>query len=137
MRKKGRNKKNGFAHTRQIPSKHHPAYYKWIGSNMVEYVTFTEHNPANINGIEVKVTKLSSNIDPKERGKSDSNVVHRVFISDRSSLQKNEKSFRFATNKDREIVEEVFKKAPREEINHSSNSKSNKKNKTKDNKKKK
>lgn len=121
--KKGHQKKCGFARTKRYPGKRHPAFYRNLSSDEVEYVTFTKHNPANINGKIVEVRELSNNINPDKRGKTPSNVVELVFEGKKSALHKNEDTYNFASKKDKEIVEDVFKTAPRVKVNFTSNSK--------------
>lgn len=126
---KKKTRKYGFAETKRYPGKRHPAYYKKIDSDKIEYVTFTKHDPANIDGEKVSVKKLSHNINPSLRGKTPSNVVERVYVGKRSALHKNKPEYSFFNKSDEEIVLTVLKNAPRIEVKYTSNSKSKKKRK--------
>ena len=121
-------KKSGFAKTKRYPFKQHPAYYRYISSDEIEYTTFTKRDPANIDGKIVQVRKLSDNIDPEKRGKEPSNVVELVFVGKRSSLHKNEPSYKFASKEDKNIVDNILNNYSRIRIQHTSNSKNNKNN---------
>lgn len=119
-----RSKKSGFAKTKRYPGLHHPAYYRKIGNDFIEYVTFTKHNPAKINNKIIITISLSGNINPKKRGLSPSNVVPIVYIGKRSSLGKEEKNYSFNSNSDKIIIENIFNSSVKIKINHTSNSKS-------------
>ena len=126
MNKNKSKKKSGFAKTKRYPGKQHPAYYRQLSSDEVEYTTFTKRDPARIDGKDVPVRKLSSNINPQKRGKEPSNVVDRVFVGKRSSLHKNEPTYRFASKKDKDIVEDILNNSCRVRVDYTSNSKTKK-----------
>ena len=126
MSDKRSNRKSGFATTKRYPSKQHPAYYRRLSSDEVEYTTFTKRDPARIDGEDVPVRMLSNNIDPQKRGKEPSNVVDRVFVGKRSSLHKNEPTYRFASKEDKNIVEDILNNSSRVRVRYTSNSKKKK-----------
>jgi len=119
-------RKSGFADTRRYPFKQHPAYYRQLSSDEVEYTTFTKRDPANINGEIVPVKRLSNNINPQKKGKEPSNVVDRVFVGKRSSLHRNKATYKFASKEDKDIVEGILNNSYRVRVDHTSNSKKKK-----------
>lgn len=126
MNDKHKRKRSGFARTKRYPFKQHPAYYRYISSDDIEYVTFTKRDPANIDGKIVSVRKLSDNIDPKKRGKEPSNVIELVFLGKRSSLHRNEPTYKFSDKRDKTIVEDILNSSFRVKVNYTSNSKKKK-----------
>lgn len=123
--KSGRKRsKYGFARTKEDPHKRHPALYKKESSDDIKYVTFT-HSPVvkDENGNPTIITiPLTSNIDPKERGKSKSYIFPKSYKGKRSSLGK-EITDLSLTKEDKEIVINAIKSLPEEQIKKTSNSK--------------
>lgn len=123
---KNNRKRSGFADTKEVPHKKHPAYYKNRKGDDIEYLTFTHHDLVNLGNKEIKTRSLSSNINPKERGKSITYVYPKVYRGKRGALGKRRDDLSFV-DKDKEIIEQLFNELPVEEINYTSNSKKKKK----------
>ena len=130
-------RKNGFAWTKKVPHKNHPAYFKRTGKDTVEYVTFTHSATVDFDKdrqdlpIEkhdtVETIKLNAPIDPKEKNLENtySYVVPRVYESTRSSLGVGTDDFRL-TKEDYELVRSLFSTAPRYQVQTTSNSENKK-----------
>lgn len=117
-------KSTGFANTKRFPHVEHPAHYRYLDNrDNIEYLTFT-HTPdvVIINGIKYEVIPLSSNINPKERGKSKSYVFPRRFVGKRSALGKENKNYSL-TNEDKKTVDNLFKELPTVKVKYSNKNK--------------
>lgn len=114
----------GFAKTKEIPHKLHPAFYKKTASNEINYVTFTHSAKVNDkkSNKELIAIPLTSNIDPKERGKRKTYIYPKTFVGKRSALGKEEHNYSF-TDKDKDIVIKALNTLPKEKIIKTSNSK--------------
>lgn len=123
--KNGRQRsKYGFASTKVIPNAGHPALYRKKASDEIDYVTFT-HSPIvyDEKGNPIAVTiPLTSNINPKERGKSISYMYPKSYKGKRSQLGKELNDFSL-TKEDKEIVINGLNTLPTEKIIKTSNSK--------------
>lgn len=123
--KSGRKRsKYGFASTKVIPNAGHPALYRKKTSDEIDYVTFT-HSPIvyDEKGNPIAVTiPLTSNINPKERGKSISYMYPKSYKGKRSQLGKELNDFSL-TKEDKEIVINGLNTLPTEKIIKTSNSK--------------
>lgn len=126
-------KSGGFADTRFYPHMNHPANYRNIGNDFVEYITLTHHDVVEIDGKKYITIPLSDNIEKKVRmknkGKKDrdiSFVYPKVYVGRRSSLGRENKSYSF-TPSDAKKVNELFETLPRENVRYTSNSRKAKK----------
>ena len=118
----------GFARTRNYPLKNHPAFYKKLNDNYIEYVTFTHSEIVDFPEGKVKTEKLNVNInykDPKEKGRN-SYVVPRVYEGRRSDLNDELHDFRVNTS-DRDLISGIFNNSKRYKVNYTSNSKKKRK----------
>ena len=114
MKKVYNPKKSGFADTKTYPHKGHPANYRHISRDKVEYLTFTHTNDkVKIRNKEYNVIPLTSNVDPKEREQIHnlSYVFPRKFVGRRSALGKERKDLSF-TKDDQKIIDDLYKKLP-------------------------
>lgn len=109
-------KKSGWAHTKKYPHENHPARYKKQDKDNIDYLTFTHSDVVELpNGEKVETIPLTSNIDPSERGQTNSKVFPKVFKGKRSSLGPEAEGFSL-TKEDKEIVDKLFKELPVEEV---------------------
>ncbi len=120
MAKMNRKKRRtGFAYTKKVPHKNHPAYYRKKENvrDDIEYVTFTHSSNVKFSDKDVvEAEPLKYDIDYKNKGdKRYSHVVKRVFDGKRSALGKDTTDYRL-DEEDRLIVDEVFKTAPRRRV---------------------
>ena len=123
MRKQNHKRsKDGFADTKAYPHKNHPAYYRRIKNDDIEYITTTHHSKVLLGGKEIKTIPLTSNIKPEERGKSISYVYPKRYVGKRSALKKERDDLSFVAE-DKKIVSNLFDKLPTENIRYTSNSK--------------
>ena len=137
MRKNKRiRKKDGFADTRFYPHKNHPANYRRIGKDDIEYMTFTHHDIVTIDGKKYITIPLSDNIEKKvqekNKGKNKKEISYaypKVFVGKRSALGRENKSYSFKEN-DKNKINKLFETLPKEKVRYSSNSKKAKKKKT-------
>ena len=126
---KKRYRKNGWAHTKNYPHKRHPAYYRKVKDNLVEYVTFThslfvdlDKNNKNIPKEEHRIIhciRLNDNINGYNKDNDYSYVLFRVFVGNRSGLGKETKEFHLSVV-DMKIINFVFNTANRYYINKKS-----------------
>ena len=119
-----RRSKYGFAATKEEPHRMHPAFYRKNSSNDVDYVTFT-HSPIvyDEKGNPIAFTiPLTSNINPKERGKSISYMFPKSYKGKRSALGSELNDFSL-TKDDKEIVINGLNTLPKENVVKTSNSK--------------
>lgn len=126
-------KSGGFADTKEYPHRKHPANYRNIGNNIVEYITLTHRDVVEINGKRYITIPLSDNIDKrvrmKNKGKKDKDisfVYPKVYVGRRSSLGRENKTYSL-TPSDEKKVDELFDTLPREYVRYSSNSRKAKK----------
>ena len=112
-------KTEGFANAKKYPHKKHPAYYKQLSRNNIEYVTFT-HSPNNvkIDGQEYEVKPLNDSIKSNntikqnKKDKIKRNYVCLVkFVSNRNILGQDNNNYAFS-DKDKKMVDNLFKTLP-------------------------
>lgn len=123
--KNGRQRsKYGFAATKEEPHKKHPAFYRKNSSNDIDYITFTHSTDVDDeNGNPtIKTIPLTSNINPKERGKRISYMYPKSYKGKRSALGKEETKYSL-TKEDKKIVLDALDTLPKEQIKKTSNSK--------------
>lgn len=113
-------KKTGFADTKKVPHERHPAHYRKIGKDDIEYITTTHHNPAKIKDKEIETKPLKKNFNPKD--KKQAYVVPIVFEGKRSALGEEKTNYR-VSDEDKSLINEIFKKSPRQKVSKTSNSK--------------
>lgn len=120
-------KKSGFADTKNYPHKRHPAKYRRLDNDDIEYITFTHHDKVEINGETFPTIPLNSNINKEERkhSKKISYVFPKVFIGKRSALGAENKRYDLI-NKDNIFVNELFNTLPKEKVSYSNKSKKKK-----------
>ena len=128
MTYKRKRKSGGFADTKNYPHKRHPAKYNRLRGDFVEYITFTHSDLVELDNKEYETIPLTSNINEQERKKTKniSYVFPKVFVGKRSSLGKENKNYSLV-KKDNEIVNNLFKTLPRENVPYSTNSKKKRK----------
>lgn len=126
MGKNRKRKYSGFAHTKEIPHKLHPAYYERKGNDEINYVTFTHSDEVDLNNRKIKTVPLTSNISPAERGKSISYAYPKSYKGKRSALGKNTDEYSLI-KADKDIVKEILKNYPVEIVPYTSNAKKKKK----------
>ena len=128
MTYKRKRKSGGFADTKNYPHKNHPAKYNRLRGDFVEYITFTHSDLVKLKNKEYETIPLTSNIDEQERKKTKkiSYAFPKVFVGKRSSLGKENKNYSLV-KKDNEIVNNLFKTLPRENVPYSTNSKKKRK----------
>lgn len=126
MAKKNRpRKKSGFADTKEYPHRDHPANYRRLSQDNIEYVTFTHHPKVKIKDLEFDTIPLTSNIDPVERKNnpdSKSYVYPRKFVGKRSALGK-ERTDLSLISSDKKIVDQLFVELPTENVRYSKKNK--------------
>lgn len=125
MKNTRKRKSSGFADTKRYPHKGHPANYRRISNDKIEYLTFT-HTPDSvfIDNKEYYVLPLTSNISEKERKNSNnkSYVFPRRFVGKRSALGK-EKSGYSLMLEDKIIVDNLFLTLPTTYVKYSNKKK--------------
>lgn len=121
-------KKSGFADTKQNPHKNHPANYRKIGNDNIEYVTFTHHDIVDIDGYKYKTIPLSDNIDKNvqrdnktKNTKDISYVFPKVYVGKRSALGKENNDYGL-TKEDYVLINMLFDTLPKEKVSYTSNS---------------
>lgn len=129
-------KKTGWADTKFFPHLNHPAKYKKIGSDDIEYVTFTHSISVPIKDKRIATIPLTDNVSKKEReenkrkgipkGKNKSYVYPKVFQGKRSALGKETDKYSLVED-DKKIVDNLFDTLPKEKITQTSSSKKKKK----------
>ena len=136
MKNKRKKKQDGFAKTKHYPHRSHPANYKKLGNDDIEYITFTHHDVVDIGGKKYITIPLSDNIEKKVReknkGKDKKEISYaypKVFVGKRSALGSEAREFSL-TSEDVKKVNYLFKTLPKEKVRYSSNSKKAKKKKT-------
>lgn len=114
--KKVNYKKGRFAHTKRFPHTNHPAYFKKVNNNDIEYVTFTSHDVANFYGEKIETFRLFENIDKSKKNSNKySYVVSRVYEGTRDSLGKGTNKF-YLSQKDYDLIMRIFSSSPRVKI---------------------
>lgn len=63
-------KKEGWVYTKVYPHANHPAKYKRIDNDSIEYITFTHSPEVDHDGKLVQTVPLLDNISPAERAKN-------------------------------------------------------------------
>ena len=124
MLNKRSRRKNGFARTKNYPFKNHPAFYKKLGNDYIEFITFTHSDSVDFPEGKVETKELRVNInykDSKEKQRK-SYVVPKVYESKRSALKNELHDFR-VDKVDMPLIEDVFKNSKKQKINYISNSK--------------
>lgn len=121
-------KRSGFADTKEYPHRNHPAVYKNVGDDIVEYITFTHHDVVEINGKKYMTIPLNDNIDKRiqklNKGRNKKEISHaysKVFVGKRSALGKENNNYSL-TSEDKQIVDNLYKTLPREYVKYISNS---------------
>lgn len=120
MNIKRKRKESGFADTKRIPHENHPAHYRKIGNDKIEYVTTTHHNPAKIKNKTIKTEPLHRNFNPTDT--EPAYIVPIVYEGKRSALGEEKHNYRIS-NADKPTINKIFETAPREKISKTSNSK--------------
>jgi len=123
---KRQRKKVGFAETKQIPHRKHPAFYKKKNNNDIDYLTFTHSKKVEIGSVEIDTIPMNSNINPKERGSKKSYAYPKVYQGKRDALHEDINDFSF-TKEDRILADQLFDSLPKEKVSYTSNSKKKKK----------
>lgn len=128
MIKTRQRKKSGFADTKEYPHRNHPATYRSVGDDIVEYVTFTHHDIVKLNDKEYATIPLTDNIDKRVQGKNKgkhkkdiSYAYSKVFVGKRSALGKENSNYSL-TFEDKQLVDCLYKTLPREYVKYTSNS---------------
>lgn len=136
MKNKRKKKQDGFARTKNVPHKRHPANYRKLNNDDIEYITFTHHDVVTIDGKKYITIPLSDNIEKKvqekNKGKDKKEISYaypKVFVGKRSALGSESNGF-YLNSKDKETVDYLFKILPKEKVKYSSNSRKAKKKKT-------
>lgn len=126
MAKKNRPKRrSGFADTKKYPHRDHPANYRHLSQDNIEYITFTHHSKVKIKDIEFDTIPLNSNIDPVERKNNPNNksyVYPKKFVGKRSALGK-ERNNLSLIDSDKKIVDKLFDVLPTENVRYSKKNK--------------
>lgn len=129
MSKKRTRKTNGYADTKHYPHKNHPARYRKTNKDTVEYVTLTHHKFVVMNDKVYETIPLNDNIDKRiqktnknKKDKEISYVYPKVFVGKRSALGKENKNYELIL-KDNNLVNDLFKSLPKENISYTTNSK--------------
>lgn len=133
MRKNNHKKRTGFADTKEYPHRNHPANYRRLGNDDIEYITFTHHSIVTINGKQYITIPLHDNIDKKvqkknknKKNKDISYAYPKVFVGKRSAL-KSEKTECCFVEKDKVLIDKLYNSLPKENVTYTSNSKKEKK----------
>lgn len=130
MAKKKNNRKRttGWAHTKNYPHESHPATYrrKGVGSDEIEYLTFTHSDKVQLrNGKVEQTVPLLDNISPAERkenktlgrkfGENRSYAYPKVYEGKRSALLNETKEFE-PVEFDKKRIKKMFEIFPRENV---------------------
>ena len=120
MKYNRKKKKNGFANTKEFPHKNHPANYRRLSQDDIEYITFTHHAKVKIKNNEFETISLKNNINPKERlnGNDKSYVYPKKYIGKRSALGKERYDLSFV-EEDKKMIDKLFKDLPIEHVRYS------------------
>ena len=118
---KNRKRKDGIAATKKLPSKGHPAYYRYINNDTIEFIPATHSDKVILKKgdyllsfVESKIIitiPLKNNINPKEHGRV-TYVLPFVFVANREMLGKELTKLRVSAE-DKKIILELFQKLPR------------------------
>lgn len=126
-------KKSGFANTKVYPHKNHPANYRRIGVDDIEYITFTHHDKVKVNNKTYETIPLHDNINIKVQKANKNNLQKdisfaypKVYVGKRSALKSEITDCSFV-EKDKILVNKLFDTLPKEKVNYTSNSKKSKK----------
>lgn len=126
-----RNKRNGWAKTKEKPHKRHPAYYEHKDkfSDSIWYWLFTHSSVVEEEDKSLTNTiKMNSNIEASERGKKKSFLYPKRFSGKRSALGKKETKFSF-TDEDYNLFHSLKDNLETVNVTYTSNSKNKKKKK--------
>ena len=139
MPKNNRNRKNGWARTKDFPHKKHPATYYRIGADndSVEYITFTHSEEVDLGDKgKVRTVPLLDNISPAERaknkqegkkfGENRSYAYPVVFVGKRSALGKETDEFE-PVDFDKKRIGKMFLVFPRQNVPFTGGKSKNKK----------
>lgn len=121
MKSNRQRKKNGFANTKSYPHKEHPANYRRLSNDEIEYITFTHHPEVKIKNRIYKTIPLNSNINSIERindPKSKSYAYPKRFVGKRSALGKERYDLSFI-EEDKKKVDKLFIDLPTEYVRYS------------------
>lgn len=130
---KNRKRKDGFAASKENPSKGHPAYYRYKGkdNHEIEYITFTHSNIVTLKdgdymlqltGKNIIVTiPLEYNIDPSNTI-TKTYVFPYVFEAKREMLGRELTKLKIPKEEKMKILS-LFDKLPRIKVNKISNAK--------------
>mgnify|MGYP004733653303 CR=1 FL=1 len=113
---KNRRGNSGWAFTKKYPHENHPAKFRKIGKDDINYVTFTHSEEVDmLDGTKVKTIPLTSNINKNERGKFTSYVFPKLYKGKRSALGKGTNDFSL-TSTDKKLVDKLFNELPVENV---------------------
>lgn len=117
MAKKGnRRSKSGWAYTKKYPHENHPARFRKITSDDIDYLTFTHSDKIDLpDGRSVQTIPLHGNIKQSEQGKSKSYVYPKVFRGKRSALGAKTTEFNLSPT-DKQTVDKLFDTLPSENV---------------------
>ena len=129
MSKKKNNRKRttGQAKTKSYPHERHPATYrrKGVGSDDIEYITFTHSAEVDFDNKKVRTVPLLDNVSPAERqknkeqgkkpGENRSYAYPKVFDGKRSALHKETDEFE-PVEFDKKRIKTMFEVLPRENV---------------------
>lgn len=132
-----RKRSTGWAHTKKFPHKRHPAFFRKTGQDDVEYVTFTHAKKVDFDKDNkkkppekhdvVKTRRLKVNIDKTEKNKGEySHVIPRVYEGKRSALGAGTNKYKLS-EKDKPIVDDIFKNGKRYKVPYTGSKPKNKK----------
>ncbi len=128
--KPNRKRTTGFARTKNIPHKNHPAFYKkrkGVSSDEIDYITFTHSDEVELENKKIKTIEMKENINsksPEEKNRK-TYAYPKVYVGKRSALGKESNEFNLS-KKNKEQVDELFETLPKEYVTYTSNSKSKK-----------
>ena len=126
-KKNNRKRSTGWAQTKRYPHAAHPATYrrKGIGSDDIEYITFTHSDEVDLDNKKVRTVTMLDNVSPAERGKNKEQgnkfggkrayAYPEVFVGKRSALHNETKEFE-PVEFDKKRIKKMFEIFPRENV---------------------
>ncbi|RXZ60992.1 hypothetical protein ESZ91_01000 [Candidatus Borkfalkia ceftriaxoniphila] len=126
-KKNNRKRSTGWAQTKRYPHAAHPATYrrKGIGSDDIEYITFTHSDEVDLDNKKVRTVPMLDNVSPAERrknkeqgkkfGENRSYAYPEVFVGKRSALHNETKEFE-PVEFDKKRIKKMFEIFPRENV---------------------
>jgi hypothetical protein len=135
-RKQRKKRSTGWAKTKRIPHKRHPALFRKKSGDDIEYITFThskivdfdkdnKKKPLEKHDI-VKAEPLNVNIGNDEKGEKLSYVVPRVYDGKRSALGEGTTDYKLDKS-DESLIDKIFETGKHYKVEYSGNSKNDKK----------